>query len=509
MSAYTLKHVVSLPTKQATRFYSVCFNNYDTVNTAFAVVGGRYVLVARLDSEKSVALNVTQKYFDENEKEDLYCCAWTIDPIFGAPLLAVAGFTAVIKIINTSVGSVTKTLQGHGGEIHEMKVHPRDPSLLFSVSKDLSIRLWNLRTMQAVANFAGEGGHREAPLSIDMHLSGDFFASSGMDHTIKIWSLCTPIMKNAINSSPSTTNSRLSSASTSSTSSRASSCCSSNSALLKAVTVHYPIFSTAGVHGNFVDCIRWYGDLLLTRCANDAKILLWKPDVKLEPSDNSNVTTVVVGGPAAVSKRQSNFKIICEFEFIHCDLWFLRFGMSYDCQTLATGNQAGKIYLWDMKDVFDYSDYYVEKKRLENQVIKKEKASVKNKKSNKKTNKKTNKKANNKINNKNNDKTNDDRASSYVSANGSGLRKEPIILSSACDSTIRQVNFSRDKQWIAAVCDNGSFWCWKAGSKGVGSSVINDNSVIHDNSVTHDNSTIQQTAIKLEENLSMFEKLRV
>ncbi|CAG8715572.1 1696_t:CDS:10 [Rhizophagus irregularis] len=434
MSAYTLKHVVSLPTKQATRFYSVCFNNYDTVNTAFAVVGGRYVLVARLDSEKSVALNVTQKYFDENEKEDLYCCAWTIDPIFGAPLLAVAGFTAVIKIINTSVGSVTKTLQGHGGEIHEMKVHPRDPSLLFSVSKDLSIRLWNLRTMQAVANFAGEGGHREAPLSIDMHLSGDFFASSGMDHTIKI---C---------------------------------------ALLKAVTVHYPIFSTAGVHGNFVDCIRWYGDLLLTRCANDAKILLWKPDVKLEPSDNSNVTTVVVGGPAAVSKRQSNFKIICEFEFIHCDLWFLRFGMSYDCQTLATGNQAGKIYLWDMKDVFDYSDYYVEKKRLENQ---------------------------------NNDKTNDDRASSYVSANGSGLRKEPIILSSACDSTIRQVNFSRDKQWIAAVCDNGSFWCWKAGSKGVGSSVINDNSVIHDNSVTHDNSTIQQTAIKLEENLSMFEKLRV
>ncbi|PKC09958.1 WD40 repeat-like protein, partial [Rhizophagus irregularis] len=178
-TTYTLKHVVTLPTKQATRFYGVCFNNYDTVNTAFAVVGGRYIIVARLESEKPVALNIAQKYVDENEQEDFYCCTWSIDPISGAPLLVVAGFTAVIKIIDTSAGSVTKTLQGHGGEIHEMKSHPKDPSLLFSASKDLSIRLWRIDTMQTVAIFAGECGHHEAPLSIDVHLSGDFFASSG------------------------------------------------------------------------------------------------------------------------------------------------------------------------------------------------------------------------------------------------------------------------------------------------------------------------------------------
>ncbi|CAB4429191.1 unnamed protein product [Rhizophagus irregularis] len=133
-TTYTLKHVVTLPTKQATRFYGVCFNNYDTDNTAFAVVGGRYIIVARLESEKPVALNIAQKYVDENEQEDFYCCTWSIDPISGAPLLVVAGFTAVIKIIDTSAGSVTKTLQGHGGEIHEMKSHPRDPSLLFSAN---------------------------------------------------------------------------------------------------------------------------------------------------------------------------------------------------------------------------------------------------------------------------------------------------------------------------------------------------------------------------------------
>ncbi|CAG8711019.1 21258_t:CDS:2 [Rhizophagus irregularis] len=123
-----------------------------------------------------------QKYLEKNpsgyeEQQDFYCCTWSIDPIS-----------------DTSAGSVTKTLQGHGGEIHEMKSHPRDPSLLFSASKDLSIRLWRIDTMQTVTIFAGSA-------AIDVHLSGDFFASSGMDRTVNIWSLCTPVMKNAINSS--------------------------------------------------------------------------------------------------------------------------------------------------------------------------------------------------------------------------------------------------------------------------------------------------------------------
>ncbi|PKC11167.1 hypothetical protein RhiirA5_354620, partial [Rhizophagus irregularis] len=63
--------------------------------------------------------------------------------------------------------------------------------------------------------------------------------------------------------------------------------------------------------------------------------------------------------------------------------------MSYDCRMLATGNQAGKIYLWDVQE--DCVDYYIEKKRLEYQEIKNDKTFEKKKKSNKKTNKKTNK----------------------------------------------------------------------------------------------------------------------
>ncbi|CAG8710867.1 883_t:CDS:2, partial [Rhizophagus irregularis] len=69
-------------------------------------------------------------------------------------------------------------------------------------------------------------------------------------------------------------------------------------------------------------------------------ILLWKPDVKSAASDNSNLTTVLVVGESAASSNNQ----ACEFEFMHCDLWFLRLRMLCDYRMLATGNQVGKIY---------------------------------------------------------------------------------------------------------------------------------------------------------------------
>ncbi|GBC09127.1 hypothetical protein RclHR1_08620003 [Rhizophagus clarus] len=408
-----------------TSYYGVSFNRYDTHdNTIFAVAGGRNVIIARLDSDKTVPLNIVQTYVDDDEEENFYCCAWSIDPNVGAPLLAVAGVTRTIKIISTSVGSVIKVLTGHGDEINEIKFHPRDPSLLFSASKDLSIRLWNLKTMQTVVIFAGECGHREPILSIDTHLTGDFLVSSGMEHAVKIWTLCTPEIKHAIESS---FNSKFSiSRPQQLVQAEQKTCCSSHSAPLKAVIVHYPIFSTAQLHNNFVDCVRWYGDLLLSRCAANAKIVLWKPDVELVAFDKSNITTVVVGGPATLSKRQASFDIICELEFDHCDIWFIRFGFSHDFRMLATGNQVGKIYLWDLQDIPHYINDYIEKKKAEYSITKREKSIVKKRK-------------------------------------GNSVFNKPIILDAdSCESTIRQVDFSKDRQWIVAVCDDGSIWCWKS-----------------------------------------------
>ncbi|RGB27497.1 WD40-repeat-containing domain protein [Rhizophagus diaphanus] len=458
LEKYCLKHTLTDPAKAS--YFGVSFNHHDPQNNVvFAVVGGRNIIIARFDDNK-VALSILQTYVDENEGENYYCCAWSIDPNVGAPLLAVAGATGIIKILNTSVGSAIKALTGHGGEVNEIKFHPRDPSLLFSASKDFSIRLWNLKTMQPVVVFGGDRGHREPVLSIDVHLTGDFLVSSGMDNAVKIWTLCTPIIKNTIESSY---NSR---SSPSHHCQKKKNCCSSHGTTPFPVIVHYPIFSTAQLHNNFVDCVRWYGDLLMSRCAADAKIVLWKPDVELMAFDKSTVTSVVVGGPAVPSKVQSNFDIICEMEFEHCDIWFLRFGISYDYRMLATGNQAGQIYIWDFQDIPHYIDYYIEKKKAEYSGTKKEKATKK-------------KGSASVVNKKISDKTDAIVSGSSSHVSESANIKKPIVLESlSCESIIRQVDFSKDRQWIVAVCDDASIWCWKdVGNKAIGNDAIDGNSI--------------------------------
>ncbi|CAI2184116.1 17098_t:CDS:2 [Funneliformis geosporum] len=459
---YRLKHTLTEPTK--TSFYGVSFNHNDSHgNAIFAVVGGRNVIVARFDSDKSVALSVVQTYVDDDEEENFYCCAWSVDPNVGAPLLAVAGATGILKILNTSVGIAVKDTVMQ--EINEIKFHPKDRSLLFSASKDFSIRLWNLKTMRPVVIFGGECGHREPVLSIDVHLSGDFLVSSGMDHAVKIWTLCTPVIKHTIESSFIT---RPSSSRSPQSPPPLQKCCSSHGTASMPVFVHFPIFSTTQLHNNYVDCVRWYGDLLMSRCAADTTIMLWKPDVELVAFDKSNVATVVVGGPAAPSKQPTSFDIICEFEFNHCDIWFLRFGISPDYRMLASGNQVGQIYLWDLQDISYYIDDYIAKKKSKSSGAKKEKVVVRKKGGTTKVNKKSS-------------DLNETLAAGSSSRVGEyAVIKKPTILDSdPCESTIRQLDFSKDRQWIVAVCDDGSIWCWRLNIDVKSQEIINKDKVIN------------------------------
>jgi len=79
-----------------------------------------------------------------------------------------------------------RNLLAHGKAINDVQVHPRDPSLLISASKDESLRLCNLRTGAQIALFAGLKGHHGEVVTVDWDQFGNRFASCCIDNSIRI-----------------------------------------------------------------------------------------------------------------------------------------------------------------------------------------------------------------------------------------------------------------------------------------------------------------------------------
>ena len=143
------------------------------------------------------AMSIAQAYVDEDAQETLYACTWTTS-VANTPLLCLGGFRGLVKVVDCQNGIILTALVGHGNAINELRTHPVSPALVLSASKDESIRLWNVYTSCCIAIFAGDQGHRDEVLSLDVHLLGNAFASCGMDNTVKIWSLDGPKLRRNI-----------------------------------------------------------------------------------------------------------------------------------------------------------------------------------------------------------------------------------------------------------------------------------------------------------------------
>ncbi|CAG8447372.1 10565_t:CDS:2 [Acaulospora colombiana] len=339
---YKLKHNFGESTKTA--LYGVSFNPYDQKeDSVFAVAGGRNIIIAHFDNTKPVALEILQTYVDENEEENYYCCVWSFDPNTGAPWLAVAGAIGLVKILNTSNGSIVQTLTGHGDARNKRNQISSENAIFAFFSE------------QRLLNSALECDHRYA-------YCGDFLVSSGMDHAVKIWSLCTPVIKNTIESS-------------------------------------------------------------------------------IKPKSLSRS-----------QQRQSQTQTCCKSHGHPSTPLF-------DYRLLATGNQIGQIFLWDLQEIPYLIDSYIEKKKLKSSGVKMDKVVVKKKGGNGSNNKKS--KANNDSVSDINDNVSTPRGVNHNDESAGKKVCKPAILADSCDSTIRQVTFSGNRQWMIAVCDDGTVWGWK------------------------------------------------
>jgi polycomb protein EED len=173
--------------------------------------------------------------------------------------------------------------------------------------------------------FGGVDGHRDEVLSADFDICGEFIVSCGMDHSVKIWSLRKPAIAKAITGSFDYTSSDHTDRS------------------FPTVMQHYPDFSTRDIHSNYVDCVRWLGQFILSKsCEN--RIVLWKP--------GGRNTDLLSFGNKLPPPDANTVSILHHFDFQNCDIWFIRFSTDYYQKVMAAGNQIGRVYVWDI-DVDD------------------------------------------------------------------------------------------------------------------------------------------------------------
>lgn len=241
--------------------------------------------------------------------------------LVGPQLVCVAGASTFIKVIDPIQKKQIGILRGHANDIYDLKASPTDENLLLSASVDESIRLWNLRTFACVAIFAGHHGHNEGVLSLSWHSDGERFASSGVDKSIRLWNLNDGKVKEALQASTSLNSPH-------------------DRQSFHPAMPQFPYFVTHKVHINFVDCVQFIGDMLLSKSTYNS-IILWMPILPKGSGPTSSFGAAAYCPPSDVMTLRT-------FELHQCHIWFVRFAMDTKGTRLAVGNIDGQVDIWDI-----------------------------------------------------------------------------------------------------------------------------------------------------------------
>lgn len=217
-----------------------------------------------------------------------------------------------------------QTLTGHGDEIMEILLSPIDQTLLASASADSTVRIWSLdpaHKQQPCALVCAGEGHKETILSIAFHSSGRYLLSGGMDHIVNLWVLPDLPDKSTGSDNP--------------------------------ITLHYPHFSTSMVHSNYIDCLLFHGDYILSKAAKESRIVLWA--IEGFTSRSSPPTPAEAPTTHEWCETRSawggGFERMCQFEIVGTDPFFMRFGLftRANCHpVLAMGSTTGRVNMWDL-----------------------------------------------------------------------------------------------------------------------------------------------------------------
>jgi WD40 repeat protein len=98
-------------------------------------------------------------------------------------LIAVAGNTGVIKLLEAATGKELVALTGHTASVETVTFSP-DGKLLASGSQDDTVRIWDVATQKELFSLTP---HKSWVNAVTFSLDGKFFASASSDTTVILW----------------------------------------------------------------------------------------------------------------------------------------------------------------------------------------------------------------------------------------------------------------------------------------------------------------------------------
>ncbi|KAK3390462.1 WD40-repeat-containing domain protein [Podospora didyma] len=328
------------------KFFDVKFYPYNPVGASpiFAAISKKHVVVCRLSQINDRDTNpceIIQVIRDDDNDASNFACCWSKDPETQRAWLCVTGNGAKVKVYDVKAGKLVKTLVGHGGDINDLATSPLNPQIIASASDDTTIRIWSLAAVHAkqpcVCLLGGEG-HSWDLLSVAFHDTGRYVLSAGHDQVINLWTIPEPPTEHV--DAP--------------------------------IVVHYPHFSTSEVHSNLVDCVAFFGDLILSRACHEDSIVLWRiagfssddppPTFFDAPTtfDPSRQTRSAFA-PTTTAAQPAQFTRLMQFYTPDCGVqFFMRFRMYHAPgrhPILAFANAKARTMFWDLERFTTYSRY--------------------------------------------------------------------------------------------------------------------------------------------------------
>lgn len=313
----------------------------------FAVTGERQTFICCIDETHKDGFEVLHWWHDADPETSQNSVAWARDPLTGRPLICLAGHSPkFVKILDVETGKVQRTITGHGRGVNDLAIHPLSSHILATAAEDHNVRLFNLHPRyekQPCVHILAGGGSKQPLMGIRFHPNGRWMLTGGMDTAVCLWHL--PPVEALEN--PELQH-------------------SDGDALEEPKITYHPHFASTEIHHNYVDCLEFFGDLIISRAAKDMfiketsnEILIWKIDGFSANAPAPPDPPVPRPGEWTRSafhhtSGTRGFQLLLTLSMPETASFYLRFSLLHQPglrPILAMGSQASRVSMWDLSQL--------------------------------------------------------------------------------------------------------------------------------------------------------------